>query len=405
MEERFKNKAVEFLSELVRTESCVIDHGLDGNELKIQQLIAGKLESMGAEVKMEEPVNELMASNPYFTPGHSYKNRPNVIGRFKGSGEGKSLLLNGHVDAMPAGDLSKWTYGPFSAQISDGKLYGNGAVDMKGGVAAMIMAVELLKEQNIKHRGNIIVHSVVDEEGGGNGTLDSIVRGLKADAAMVLEPTGLELNNGHWGCLLVEIKVKGRSIHACMRDGGVNAIDKLMLYYNHLKSLEDKWELEYGSSEYGVPNVVVGEIHGGKAATMVPEEALLRCDIHFPPNIGKDTFERIILKELDTVDAKFSIYHEARIYQHVDSYLLDKEHEFVKTCIRNQKKVVKEERTGFFPSGCDARIINNAGKIPTVVFGPGSLLQAHSIDEYIDLDQYFRAIETVAAIIADWTNN
>ena len=194
MNRDFKKKAILFLQDLVRIESYVIEHGLDGKEEKIQRAIAKKLAALGCEVSTFIPDNNLMKKSKYFTTGHRYRNRPNVVGVLKGEGRGRSILLNGHVDTMPPGDLSLWKVPPFKAKIVGNRLYGNGSTDMKAGVAAMIMAVELIREMGIKPGGDIIIESVVDEEGGGNGTLDCTLRGIRADAAIVLEPTELAVH-------------------------------------------------------------------------------------------------------------------------------------------------------------------------------------------------------------------
>lgn len=272
MKKDFKEKAVRFLQDLVSIESCVINHGLNGKEERIQNFIAKKLIELGCKVEKQNPDNQLMSSSKYFTPGHCYEKRPNVTGVLKGSGSGKTLLMNGHVDAMPVGDIKLWGHDPFGAEIVGDKLYGNGAVDMKAGVAAMIMAVQLLQEKGVELPGDIILQSVVDEEGGGNGTLDAAMRGIKADAALILEPNELTVDYGHMGCLLLEIAVSGKSIHACMRDRGVNAIDKMMPFYNALKELEKKWGENMIQENFPVPALLWVNFMGEKRQVRLQEK-------------------------------------------------------------------------------------------------------------------------------------
>jgi acetylornithine deacetylase len=404
MNEDFKKKAVSFLQDLVRIESSVIEHGLDGKEEKIQEVIGEKLAALGCEVNTFLPDNNRLKRSPYFTAGHTYKNRPNVVGILKREGQGRSMLLNGHVDTMPPGDPSLWKHPPFEAKIVGNRLYGNGAVDMKAGVSAMIMAVEWIREMGIKPGGDIIIESVVDEEGGGNGTLDCTMRGIRADAAIVLEPTELAVHYGHMGCILMEIKVKGKSTHACMREYGINAIDRIIPFYQGLKELEKKWEAHYPPGEFPSPSIVVGELHGGEAATKVPDEAILRCDIHFLPGQQKSEIKQEVSQWMQTIAEQEHTKPEIRFYQHVDPYKVDKEDAFVQTCMAVQKKVLGKTKVGVFPSGCDARFLYHVGKMPTVVMGPGSLLQAHAINEFVDLRQYLRCIDLVSRIILRWTN-
>ena len=116
---------------------------------------------------MFEPDNEKLKEYPGYNAGHSYVNRPNLIATYKGSGGGKTLVLNGHVDTMPSGDLARWKYNPWEMTEEDGKLYGLGTDDMKGGLASAILALQTVIESGYQPRGNIIIQSVVDEEGGG----------------------------------------------------------------------------------------------------------------------------------------------------------------------------------------------------------------------------------------------
>ncbi len=153
----------------------VFDEPAPSKEKDIQELIAGKLSQLGAEIEMWEPVAEELKQyegmGGYY-PGRDFIGRPNLAGTFGKGTAGKSLLLFGHIDVVKAG--SKWTVDPFGAEVVDGKLFGRGAVDMKGGVAAMIMAVEAILRSGARLKGPVIVGTVVDEETGGMGALDFI---------------------------------------------------------------------------------------------------------------------------------------------------------------------------------------------------------------------------------------
>ena len=136
---------------------------------------------------MFEPDNEIMKDYPSYNPGHSYKGRPDLVAVYKGSGGGRSLILNGHIDTMPSGSLEKWDTDPWTLTEKDGKLYGLGADDMKGGLSAEILGLELALSLGFQPKGDIIIESVVDEEGGGNGSLAAAAAGYKADAAIIAE--------------------------------------------------------------------------------------------------------------------------------------------------------------------------------------------------------------------------
>ena len=139
----------------------------------------------------------------------NYRDRPNVVGTFRGSGGGRSLILNGHIDTVTIEPIGEWTRDPFGAEIEDGLMYGRGTSDMKGGLMAAISAMTYLIESGAVLRGDVILQSVVNEEHAGNGTLDLVRRGYRADAAIVLEPTNNAICVSHPGGLYWQVTVPG----------------------------------------------------------------------------------------------------------------------------------------------------------------------------------------------------
>ena len=126
-----KSFAIQFLQSLIRIDSTFIEQGRYGRELECQKWLEGQLGNWGLDVDLFEPDNEILQGHPDFNPGHDYSNRPNLVAVCHGSGGGKSIILNGHIDTVPVGDPGDWSYGAFSGDIVDGKLYGRGAADMK----------------------------------------------------------------------------------------------------------------------------------------------------------------------------------------------------------------------------------------------------------------------------------
>jgi acetylornithine deacetylase len=153
---------VDFLRNLVRINSTVIRHGLDGNEAQAQAFIAEHLEARGFTVSTHEPDYRNIEKYPAYSPGHSYKNRPNVVGLYRGTGGGRSLILNGHVDTMEPQYLQRWSHDPFDPVVEGGRLYGVGSCDMKAGLAAMLMALEAIRDCGLRLKGDVMVQSVVD---------------------------------------------------------------------------------------------------------------------------------------------------------------------------------------------------------------------------------------------------
>jgi acetylornithine deacetylase len=228
-----QQRSVETLAELVRIRS------LTGEEGEAQADIARRLRALSAEVTVEEPdVRAMFEKYPDVAqyPTHwqhdlilpyehlptwqalqqsglekvlNYRGRPNVVGVFGGEGGGKSLILNGHIDTVTIEPREQWTRDPFGAEIDGGRMFGRGTSDMKGGMAAALMAMTCLAEAGIRLKGEVTYQSVVNEEHAGNGTLDLMRRGWSADAAIVLEPTNNTISVGHTGGLYWQVSVPG----------------------------------------------------------------------------------------------------------------------------------------------------------------------------------------------------
>ncbi len=203
--EKHRDQALKLLQELVRIPS------LEGEELPCMDVLERQLLDMGLDVDRWIPDDDELAAHPAFVPtGFSYAERPNVVGIYRGAGGGRSLKFNGHTDVVPIGPPELWQYGPFSGEFVDGKVYGRGSADMKGGVVSNVLCVLALQSAAIKLQGDVIVECVVDEESGGNGTLASVMRGYSADACIFTEPTGLgKLAVSNRGAQFFRITVPG----------------------------------------------------------------------------------------------------------------------------------------------------------------------------------------------------
>src|SRR4030095_8167388 len=256
---------IEFARSLVRIPS------VSGSEQAAQRAIAAKYESLGLSVDIVPSVREELESHPAFCDDAiPFVDRLNVVARWRGTGGGRSLILNGHIDVVPPGDLSKWTRDPWGGEIEGDRLYGRGACDMKSGLAAAAFAVQALQASGVKLRGDVMLQSVIGEESGGVGTLATIVRGYRADACVILEPMNLRLApvapgagarrativRGYradacvilepmnlrlapvqTGALTFRITVNGRAAHACMRPHGVSAITEFLPIASALEHL------------------------------------------------------------------------------------------------------------------------------------------------------------------------
>lgn len=411
--EKNKDKYIDFLKKMISADSTDIEHGCFGNEINAQRVVIEKFKELGMEVDIFEPdMAEIEKNFKEANPGHHYDNRPNVVGILKGSGDGRSLILNGHIDTMPFDHLEEWVTHPLDPKLMDGKLYGRGSCDMKGGLSAAICALDLLKEQGVKLKGNVIVESVVDEEGGGNGTMACILKGYKADAAIIPEPTELEIMPAHMGWLFYKIEVKGKALHSSMKWKGVNAIEKMMVIMRALMELERKWCMEKRSAILPPPTINFGTIHGGMAGSVVADKCVLDFGLHYLPSDSDEEglgskVQKELFKAIEYAVNGDEWLSENRpsieLYQLGSGYELSVDNPLVKTLEKNHLEVNgKEPVTRGCEYGSDARLLTNYGDTPAILYGPGCIQQAHGINEFIDINQYLTSIEVLAKTIKEF---
>jgi acetylornithine deacetylase len=216
------------------------------DEVALQSLLAERLEASGAEIDLWEPDPGDVAGHPLSVEGIGFAGRPQLAARLRGAGGGKSLLLNGHIDVVPARREDGWEQDPFDPQLEDGRIVGRGACDMKGGIAAMVVAAEVLAETRAL-RGDLVVCTNTDEESSGVGALACARRGVTADFTIVTEPSSLEVWPACRGTVYCTITVPGRAGHAeeehpHWRDGGaVNAIEKARFVLDGVDRLRHDW--------------------------------------------------------------------------------------------------------------------------------------------------------------------
>src|SRR5690606_4415899 len=266
-----------------------------GNEKEVQENVAQFLTNLDLDVDVWELDGERLQKHPYFYSNRvAFENSPNVVGVLKGTGGGKSIILNGHVDVVPEGDHNQWEIGPYSGEIVDGKMYGRGATDMKGGNASLMIALDAIKSLGICLKGDVIFQSVVEEESGGAGTLDAVLKGYKADAAIIPEPTNMKIFPKQQGSKWFRLIVTGMTAHGGTRYHGVCAIEKSLIVYEHLKALEKirnnriKDPL-YDNIPIPIP-INVGTINGGDWPSSVPDNVQLEGRIGIAPG---ETLEKV----------------------------------------------------------------------------------------------------------------
>ncbi len=402
------------LKELVSIDTHVLSQGLEGGlEKKGQDYIASLLRSMGADEVRTDPMDEALieeAGKKYGegNPGHDQTDRSNVYGVFHGKEGGRSLLFNGHVDVMPADEKSEWRSDPFDPVIEDGKMYGRGTADMKSGLMASIMAVRLLKDAGCELPGDVTVTSVCDEEGGGNGSIQAVMRGLKADGVVNCEPTDDEAIAAHMGWVFFKVEFEGKACHSGEKGKGVSAIEKAIKVIEALNEREHEWLLTYRHPLCPPPNLNIGVIEGGTAGSTVPGYCSFSTCVHFVPTLM--TQEKIIEEFNDVVESvakadrwlsehppKVTIFQRGRAFEmDIDDPFVDAFREAYRLSRGKELKIVGS------PMGCDSRLWRNIAGCPTIQFGPGRPQECHSVNEWVELESYLNAILIYAELILQW---
>jgi acetylornithine deacetylase len=392
------------LYELIRIPS------ITGSEEAIQDAIERLLDEIGLETKriVTDPV--AFADDPDF-PGSEMPRTslPVVTGRLGRAG-GRRVLLVGHVDVVPPGDLSTWSVDPWAAEMRDGRMYGRGACDMKGGVVAILAAVRALVASGASDglEGELLVVSVPSEEDGGQGMLAAIRAGCIGDAAIITEPTELDVVIAHAGAITFRLVVPGRAAHASKRREGVSALDNL---YTLIRALEADETARNAAEEdplmavLGLPYAtMIGKVEGGEWASTVLDrvvvegrygvklgqtwrdaEADLRACIDAA--CADDPFMRDHPVEVELTGGKFS------------SASIAADHP-LPVSLANAAEATLGRRPELLgePYGADMRLLINEGATPTVIFGPGDVRIAHSADEFVPLAD----VADCARVLAAW---
>ncbi|WP_244425269.1 M20/M25/M40 family metallo-hydrolase [Pseudaminobacter salicylatoxidans] len=280
-----RDSAVEFLQKMVSIPSVT------GDEAAIQAFLGDYLKGIGLDVDMWETDWEELKKHPGYRPvDRGYEGRPNIVATAKGTGGGRSLLLNGHTDVIPVGNGEGWSDNPWSASIKDGRIYGRGSCDMKSGVASHILAVQYLKELGIELKGDVLINIVIDEEVSGHGTLDTVIRGYTADAGISGETSDLHVQPACIGRIWFEIEIQGKPAGIQQRYLGVSGIALGQKIVEAVQELEDERVATvthplYPSAIDSLP-CIIGSFQAGNYPSAFPATALLKGSIGTVP--GED---------------------------------------------------------------------------------------------------------------------
>lgn len=404
-----------FIQKLVQTAS------LPGKEHKVQEFVAEKLRKLNLDVDFVSSNLDDLKDHPAFCyDGIPFEDRINVVGCWHGTAknhrsanrQAQSLILNGHVDVVSPGNEALWDDSPWSGKIIDGKLYGRGSCDMKAGLASGIFAIATLQRLGFKLHKDVLIESVIGEESGGVGSLTTIIKGYRADAAIILEPTRLKICPVQAGALTFRIKVPGRSVHACMKKAGVSALQKFYAILKAILELERQRHLNYHNPFYedpmNVAPISIGTIQGGDWHSTVPDEVMVEGRYGILRGESIEAAKRAFTGALQRASARDPwLKNHPPILEwfegQFESGQTDVNEPIIKTLAKCHHHITGEETIlEGVTYGSDLRLFTNYGKIPAVLYGPGDVANAHTVNEFISLEEVILGTKVLALTIHQW---
>jgi len=397
-----RDRIADDLAALVRVPSVT------GDESAVQTEVGLRMATAGLDVERVDADPAAIATDPAF-PGMeaARETLPVVAGRLGRRG-GRRLLVAAHVDVVPPGDPEQWETDPFAGTVRDGALYGRGACDMKGGVVSGLAALRALREAGVELDGEAVLLTVPSEEDGGAGMLAAIRAGHTADAAVITEPTRLEIVTAQAGALTFELRVAGRAAHAALRRTGVSALEKLWLLREALAEDEEERnadERNPAMRDLGLPYPTnLGRVRAGDWASTVPDLAIA----HGRYGVALDeTLEQAEVRLRGVIERacredEWLAEHPATLTLAGGRYAsaaIPSSHPLPWRLGEAARDVLgRLPPFAGVPYGSDMALLVNEGKTPTVLYGPGDPRHAHAPNEHVLLEDVARC----ARVLAVW---
>lgn len=397
-----QDELVAIVEDLVRFPSTL------GNERPAQEYVASYLAASGLQTELWELEEEIKQQPNAGESGVLFAGRPNVSAYRAGSGGGKSLILNGHIDVVSAEPVELWDNDPYVPTRIDNRLYGRGAWDMKSGVAMNLFLARLLSDLDIPLEGSLTVQSVIEEECTGNGALAAALHD-RADAALITESMGQRFSYAHVGVMWFKVALTGKTWHAMQAWAGVNAIEKAMPIIAALKQLDTELNEEihplFAETKHPI-NLNIGVISGGDWPSTVPGNCELGCRVSFYPGVTVAAMRARIEATIAAVAA-----NDPWLAEHppVVSYYgfgsegstVALDHPFVRDLARWHETVTGSSVVNITSTGInDSRYFNLAG-MPCGCYG-ASGANAHGANEWLDVASLAPTLKVVAGAVLDW---
>ena len=414
-----RDELVALTGELITCDTTARDPGEPPREEeKLQDILERRLRALGAETELWEP-DPIGPEHPYLAFGLDFAGRPQLVARLRGAGGGPSLLLNGHVDAVATGPSELWASDPFRPEVRDGRLYGRGACDMKGGLTTLAFAVEALRRADVRLRGDVVFCSNTDEESSGVGGWAAVRHGVRADAGICAEPTGFDAYAACRGTATGVLAVPGRAGHVEMpqphwRAGGaVNAIEKALPLIASMGRLRDEWRKRPDQSHalLSPSSVTPTIVRAGEWSVTYPESCTVTCDLDYlPVSVDEAGTGRPAQREVEEWVAAIAaadpwLVENPPSWKWVDDCPpaeVSADHGIVTGTLEAAADLGRTGKVAGLDSWHDAATYTLLGGTPTISFGPGQLLVAHSVDEYVPVDDLVDHAAAVALVLMRW---
>ena len=378
-----REKAIRLLTEFIHLETV----NPPGHEKIGAEFLASELRDFG----LDPGISDLGSG------------RANVTAVLRGSGKSKALIYNGHIDVVPVGKV-EWIHPPFSGEVVNGRLYGRGSSDMKSGVAAMLMAIGILAQQEKQYgkklRGNLVFSAVADEEVSGFGANHFVLEGglEGAGAVIFIEPTGFKAYISEKGVYWVEIETIGKTAHGAMPHLGRNAILDMQAVIEEVMKIPLPMAPD---PKQGKATLNIGTIKGGVSANVVPDSCKVNIDLRLPPGLDPESVfqefrDAIKRAELNSKGLKARITATGERVPVATS----PESPIVRTVIELCREMLDIHQAPLPTPGyaTDASILCRDRDLPFVIIGPGREELAHKPDEYVLVEEYLKAIDFYCAL-------
>lgn len=408
--DRRREFLVDTIQQLVRIPSVT------GQEGPAQEAVARLMSQLQLAVDQWTPdPAELAPFAEHVGEFDSLDGRPNVVGVWKGSASGRSIILNAHIDTVEPGDPERWSHPPFSGKLVGSSIVGRGACDMKAGLATNLTAIAALQDLRYQPAGDIIVESVISEENGGAGALASRLRGYRADGAIISEPTNLALVIAQGGSLVFRVKVEGKSAHAAVRDEGESAFEHFLPVWTALRALEERRNAEIDHPLYReIANKIpinIGVVQSGSWHSSVPEWLIAEGRAGLVPGEELATFKAEVESTIQRAarNDDWLRRHPPVVEwfsgQFVPAEIPPGDPLVEVTSLAHLDITGRAAPLAAATYGSDMRHFILFGETPCLMYGAGDVTLAHHTDESISIDDALTASKTIALLVNRWCSD